>query len=132
MLTKIVLTNSLISQLSKNVSGVPQSILDRFLTSCEETQHFYCTKMRKIGRFQLFWQFSQSRCPTVSKRFQPPKGITLAPQTPNIRHLTQLSSHLPRVICRTQSIFKTVDFTRFANLVNTGQHLLTKNIFVEK
>ena len=40
MLVKIVLTKSMMSQLSENVSGVPQSILDRFSTFCEETQHF--------------------------------------------------------------------------------------------
>ena len=40
MLTKIVLTKSLMPQPPKNVPGVPQSILDSFLISCEETQHF--------------------------------------------------------------------------------------------
>ena len=68
----------------------------------------------------------------VSNRFQRPKGITSAPQTPNMQHLTHLPSYPLRTLFRPHDILKTVFFTRFGDLVNTGQHLLTKNIFVEK
>ena len=68
----------------------------------------------------------------VSNRFRQPKGITSAPKAPNIQHLTHLPSYPLRALFRPHSILKTVYFARFGDLVNTGQHLLTKNIFVEK
>ena len=68
----------------------------------------------------------------VSNRFRQPKGITSAPQTPNMQHLTHLPSYLLRAPYSPHSHLKTVFFTRFGDLVNTGQHMLTKNIFVEK
>ena len=68
----------------------------------------------------------------VSNRFRQPKGITSAPQNPNIQRLIHLPSYPLRVLFRPHGILKTVFFTRFGDLVNTGQYLLTKNIFVEK
>ena len=68
----------------------------------------------------------------VSNRFRRPKGITSAPQTPNMQHLTHPPSYPLRALFRLHSILKTVFLTRFGGVVNTGQHLLTKNIFVEK
>ena len=131
-MTKLVLTKSMMSQLSKTVSNVSQSFLDHFLTFNKERSRFQGKIVLKIGRFQLFRLFSQLQYRMVTNRFRRPKGIISAPQTPNIQHLTHLSSYPHIALCTLHTIPKTGFWTHFAKLVNTGQHLLTKNIFVEK
>ena len=132
VLTKVVLTKSMMHQLSKTVSNVSQLFLDHFITFCKETTYFQAKVVLKIGRCQVFRWFSQPWGRVVSYQFRRPKGIISAPKTPNIQQVTHLPSYPLRGIYNPYRISKTEFFTRFAELVNTGQHLLTKNIFVEK
>ena len=132
VLTKVVLTKSMMHQLSKTVSNVSQLFLDHFITFCKETTYFQAKVVLKIGRCQLFRQFSQPWGRVVSYQFRRPKGIISAPKTPNIHHLTHLSSYPHIALCTLHTIPKNEFWAHFAKLVNTGQHLLTKNNFVEK
>ena len=68
----------------------------------------------------------------VANRFRRSKGITSAPKTPNMQYLTHLPSYPLRALFRLHSILKTVFLTRFGDLVNTGQHLLTKISTIKK
>ena len=54
VLTKVVLTKSMMHQLSKTVSNVSQLFLDHFITFCKETTYFQAKIVLKIGRCQLF------------------------------------------------------------------------------
>ena len=61
----------------------------------------------------------------VYQRFRRPKGITSAPKTPNMQHLTHLPSYSLRALNSPHRILKTEFLTHFAELVNIGQHSLT-------
>ena len=52
--TWLVLTKSMMHQLSKTVSNVSQLFLDHFITFCKETTYFQAKVVLKIGRCQLF------------------------------------------------------------------------------
>ena len=49
VLTKVVLTKSMMHQLSKTVSNVSQLFLDHFITFCKETTYFQVKVVLKIG-----------------------------------------------------------------------------------
>ena len=100
-----------------------QLFLDDFITFCKETTYFQAKVVLKIGRCQLFRWFSQPWGRVVSYRFRRPKGIISAPKTPNIQQVTHLPSYPLRGIYNPYRISKTEFFTRFAELVNTGQHI---------